>query len=126
MNKLIITGYVGIDPIEKIDQGGVIKYVSFTVGVQIGTKSSPKVFWVNVKCKNKLSEIAQKYIHKGDKLLIEGFPGVHPYLDKEGNPAASLYVYANNIEFLSSNKQSDIKVDYAVNDNKVMEDDIPF
>ena len=100
MKKIIITGNVGRDPELRADQGGN-QFATFSVGVSVGTKQSPKTDWVEVSCNGKLADLAKNYIKKGSKLLIEGFPSANAYINKENKPVASLRVFANTVEFLS-------------------------
>ncbi len=106
MKKLIITGNVGKDAESRADQTGNI-FVTFSVGVSVGTKQNPKTDWVEVSCNGKLADLAKIYVKKGMKVLIEGYPTATAYINKENKPVASLRLYANNLEFLSS-KQEDV------------------
>ena len=100
MKKIIITGNVGRDPEMRADQTGG-EFASFSVGVSVGTKQNPKTDWVDVTCNGKLSDIARNYIKKGTKVLVEGFPSVNAYINRENKPVGTLRVYANSIELLS-------------------------
>ena len=109
MKKIIITGNVGRDAESRADQSGN-NFTSFSVAVSVGTKSNPKTDWVDVSCNGKLAEIAALYVKKGTKVLIEGFPTVNSYMTKDGKPAATLRVFANNLELLS--RREDEQSDY--------------
>lgn len=100
MKKIIITGNVGRDPEMRADQAGG-QFASFSVGVSVGTKQNPKTDWVDVTCNGKLSDLARNYIKKGTKILVEGFPSVNAYMNRENKPVGTLRVYASNIELLS-------------------------
>ncbi|HMT02430.1 MAG TPA: single-stranded DNA-binding protein [Burkholderiales bacterium] len=110
MKKLIITGNVGKDAESRADQNGNI-FVTFSVGVSVGTKQNPKTDWVEVSCNGKLADLAKIYIKKGMKVLIEGYPTATAYINKENKPVASLRLYANNLEFLSSKQEDGNKVE---------------
>ncbi len=104
MKKIIITGNVGRDPEMRAYQNGgefASFSVGFSVGVSVGTKQNPKTDWVDVTCNGKLSDVVQNYIKKGSKILVEGFPSVNAYINKENKPVATLRIYASNIELLS-------------------------
>ena len=104
MKKIIITGNASRDPEMRVDQSGN-QFATFSVGVSVGTKQTPKTDWVDVICNSKLADVARLYVKKGSKLLIEGFPSASAYVNKENQPVAVLKVYANNLEFL--NKRED-------------------
>ncbi|MCC2644247.1 MAG: hypothetical protein K0R49_525 [Burkholderiales bacterium] len=116
MKKIIITGNVGRDPEMRADQTGG-QFASFSVGVSVGTKQNPKTDWVDVTCNGKLSDLARNYIKKGSKILVEGFPSVNAYLNRENKPVGTLRIYANNIEFLG--KREDSETDHTNNNEPV-------
>ncbi len=133
MKKILITGNVGRDPDVRVDQSGN-NFATFSVAVSVGTKK-PKTDWVQVSCTGKLSEIARNYIKKGSKLLVEGFPTVNVYLDKQNKPTGTLVVYANNIEFLGGSESKEPSNDNSayvlpeVTDQQTSKDlynDVPF
>lgn len=82
------------------------QFATFSVGVSVGTKQAAKTDWVDITCNGKLAEVAKNYIKKGSKLLIEGFPSVNAYMSRENKPIGTLRIYASNIEFISSAKES--------------------
>ncbi len=137
MKKLIITGNVGRDAESRADQNGNT-FATFSVGVSVGTKQNPKTDWVDVSCNGKLADLAKIYVKKGMKVLIEGYPAATAYMNKENKPAASLRLYANNLEFLSSKREDGSMVDDAsepmfnladvghVAAGELKADDIPF
>jgi single-strand DNA-binding protein len=107
MKKMIITGNVGRDPELRADASGN-QFVTFSVGVSVGTKQNPKTDWIEVSCGGRLVDVTRNYVKKGSKLLIEGFPSTNAYINRENKPVATLRLNANNLEFLSSKKDDDI------------------
>jgi len=105
MKKIIVTGNVGRDPEMRADQSGG-QFATFSIGVSVGTKQNPKTDWVDISCNGKLADIARNYIKKGTKLLVEGFPSVGAYINKENKPVGTLRIYANNIEMLSKREDA--------------------
>ncbi len=100
MKKIIITGNVGRDPELRADQNGN-QFATFSVGVSVGTKQAPKTDWVDISCNGRLADIARNYVKKGTKILVEGFPSVGAYVNRENKPVGTLRIYANNFELLS-------------------------
>ena len=127
MKKIIITGYVGKDPELKADQSGN-QFATFSMGVSVGTKQAPKTDWVEINCNGKLVDLTKNYIKKGSKLLVEGFPSVNAYINKENKPVASLKIFANNIEFLSKRDDETAIDDHSRGSvgNTLTSDDVPF
>lgn len=98
MKKAIFVGNVGQDADFKTDATGNT-FATFSVGISVGTKEKPKTDWVEVICGDKQLAIA-KLIKQGYKVLVEGFPTVSAYLNKENKPTASLKLYAHYIDIL--------------------------
>jgi single-strand DNA-binding protein len=105
MKKIIVTGNVGRDPELRADQNGN-QFATFSVGVSVGTKQNPKTDWVDITCNGKLADVARSYVKKGTKLLIEGFPSVNAYINKENKAVGTLRINANNFEFIGSRQDS--------------------
>lgn len=105
MKKIIVTGNVGRDPELRADQNGS-QFATFSVGVSVGTKQNPKTDWVDISCNGKLADVARNYIKKGSKLLIEGFPSVNAYINKENKAVGTLRINASNFEFIGSRQES--------------------
>lgn len=104
MKKIIITGHLGRDPEGRHSPNGEW-FVTFTVAVNVGTKTNPRTDWVDVSCNGKLAEIAQTYLKKGARVLVEGFPTATAYINKEGKAVANIRIAAKLLEILS-NKES--------------------
>ena len=49
----------------------------------------------------KLAEIVEKYVHKGDKLYIEGQIRTRNYTDKKGNTRYITEIWAEKMEMLT-------------------------
>ena len=98
MKKMQISGFIGQDAELRVDNLGK-EYVTFSVGIFVGTKDKPKTDWVDVSCNGRnLEQI--RYFTKGTKVFIDGFPIVTSYSDKNGNPCASQKLFANTIDIL--------------------------
>jgi len=78
-NKIIIIGHVGSDPELHEFPSGAVK-ASFSVATSRKGKNEPETTWHNVECWSKTAEIAGEYIHKGDKVLVEGEKRSRPYI----------------------------------------------
>ena len=53
---------------------------------------------------NNFREYIEKYVHKGDKLYIEGRIRYTSYDDKQGQRRFATEIWADNLEFLGSPK----------------------
>lgn len=114
MKKLTITGNVGQDAVSRADKEGNI-FATFAVGVNVWGKSGVKTDWVEVSCSGTLAEIARSYVKKGGKVLVEGYPATTAYINKDGEPAAVLKLFAHALELMSRNEGGEVAADNLAN-----------
>ncbi len=100
MKRLTITGNLGRDPELRDDQTGT-QYAQFSVAVNTGSRQNPRTDWVEVSCNGRLAEVIVNYAKKGAKVLVDGYPTVTAYINKNNEPVGTLKLYANNIELLT-------------------------
>jgi single-strand DNA-binding protein len=100
MKRLTVTGNLGRDPEMRLDPNGK-QFATFSVGVSVGNKANHKTDWIEVTCNDKLAEIITKYGKKGRKVLVDGFPHVSAYINKDNIPVGTQRMYAYSIELLN-------------------------
>lgn len=66
-----------------------------------GTQVPDRTDWHNIVLYRGLAKIVEKYVHKGDKLYVEGRIHYRTYDDQKGIRHYVTEVYADNIELLS-------------------------
>ncbi len=107
MNKVMLIGNVGREPeVRYVDQGVAVARLSLATTergytLQNGTKVPDRTDWHNVVLWRRLAEIVEKYVHKGDKLYIEGRLRYSVYDDKQGKRHSITEVWADNMEMLT-------------------------
>lgn len=103
--QMIIVGNVGRDVTLRYTQSGVA-VADFSVAVTrrfgSGEQRTEKTLWVRVTCWRNLAEIANQYVKKGTQIMVVGTVEVSAYLDKAGQPAATLELTADNFQLLGS------------------------
>ena len=122
VNKVILIGNLGKDPEERHFEGGRVK-VSFPLATSETYKNreGEKVEateWHNIVLWNKLGEIAAKYLHKGDKVFIEGKirtrswedGGVKKYMTEINNCLQSVW----NVEGLSESQTAGLSANVGI------------
>ena len=57
--------------------------------------------WHNIVASNRLAEIVDKYVHKGDKLYLEGKIRTRSYSDQSGAMRYITEIYVDNMEMLT-------------------------
>lgn len=108
MNKVMLIGNVGKEPDVKYydaDQA-VAQFPLATTErgyvLQNGTRVPDRTDWHNIVMWGNLAKITEKYVHKGDKLYIEGRIRYRYYDDKKGQRRFVTEIYADNMELLTS------------------------
>ncbi len=107
MNKVMLIGNVGKEPdVRYVEQGVAVAQISLATSekgytLQNGTVVPDRTDWHNVILWKRLAEIVEKYVHKGDKLYIEGRIRYRSYDDKQGQRRYVTEIWADNMEMLT-------------------------
>ena len=107
MNKVMLIGNVGQEPeVRYVDQGVAVARVRLATTergytLQNGTQVPEHTDWHNIILWRRLAEVVEKYVHKGDKLYIEGRIRYTTYDDKQGQKRYATEIWADNMEMLT-------------------------
>lgn len=107
VNKVILIGNVGQDPkVTYYDGGNCVAQLSLATTekgytLQNGTQIPDRTEWHNLIFRNRLGEIVEKYVHKGDKLYVEGKIRTRSYDDQAGIKRYVTEIFVDNMEMLS-------------------------
>ena len=107
VNKVILIGNVGQDPrVKYFDTGSAVATFPLATTdrgytLQNGTQIPERTEWHNIVASNRLAEIVDKYVHKGDKLYLEGKIRTRSYSDQSGAMRYITEIYVDNMEMLS-------------------------
>ena len=106
VNKVILVGRLGKEPeVRNLDNGATV--ANFTIATSESYKDKTTgekkevTEWHNVVLWRGLAEIAQKYVHKGDLVYIEGKLRTRSW-EKEGVTRYTTEVIADNLTMLGS------------------------
>jgi single-strand DNA-binding protein len=106
--QCIAVGNVGRDPEFKYTPQG-IAVCSFSLAVNRvtgrGENRKDETTWFNVTIWRERAETASQLIRKGSKIMVIGEVKARAYTDKNGQPAASLDLTANEFKLLDSRGQ---------------------
>jgi len=92
-----------------------------------GTQVPDRTDWHNVVLSRGLAKIVEKYVHKGDKLYIEGRIHYRTYDDAKGLRHYVTEVYADNMELLTPKSVKETNQSTAISSATNNEDDdAPF
>ena len=107
VNKVILIGNVGKDPdVRYLDSGVAVATFPLATTergytLQNGTQVPDRTEWHNVVLWRGLAQTAEKYVHKGDKLYIEGKIRSRSYDDQNGVKRYVVEIFADNMEMLT-------------------------
>ncbi|MBL6853955.1 MAG: single-stranded DNA-binding protein [Alphaproteobacteria bacterium] len=102
VNKVILVGNLGKDPeVRRMTSGEPVVSFSLATSESWRDKSSgerkEKTEWHNVVIFNKnLAEVAEKYLHKGSKVYVEGSLQTRKWTDKDGRDRYTTEVVLQN------------------------------
>ena len=152
VNKVTLIGNLGKDPIIRVLEGGasVAQFSVATSESYLNKNTNEwmnKTEWHNVVAWRHLAERAEKFLHKGSQVYVEGKLTHRKWQDKDGNDRYSTEVVANVLRLLGRKEDNpnnntsvatDSKVNYQVPSTadlpkatdtdtaKSVEDDLPF
>ena len=98
MNICIITEHLGNDPESFFTPEGV-RIVSFQIASRL---SKDKTNWIRVTCFNKVSELAEKHLHKGAKIAVNGNLIQDTWKTDDGQNRSTYKLLANSLEFIKT------------------------
>lgn len=144
VNKVILIGRLGKDPeVRNLDNGAVVANFSIATSESYRDRTTGErkevTEWHNIVLWRGLAEIAQKYLHKGDMVFIEGKLRTRSW-EKDGVTRYTTEVVADNMTMLSPKTSgggmgSDYSSDRSGSDNMrantaatadTSTDDLPF
>jgi single-strand DNA-binding protein len=107
--QCMIIGNVGVDAELSYTPSG-IAVAKFSVAVSKvtgrGETKQEKTTWFRVTIWRERAENLSQYIKKGNQIMCIGEVDVSAYTNKDGKPAASLELTANEVKFLGSRGES--------------------
>lgn len=107
MNKVMLIGNAGKEPdVRYFEVNQAVAQLSLATTergytLQNGTKVPDHTDWHTVVFYRGLAKIVEKYVHKGDKLYVEGRIRYRTYDDQRGMKRYVTEILAENMELLS-------------------------
>ena len=107
LNKVQLIGNVGKDPeVRYLDSGVAVATFPLATTDRAytlanGTQVPERTEWHNIVLWRGLAETAEKYVHKGDKLYIEGKIRSRSYDDQNGVKRYVVEIFGDNMEMLT-------------------------
>ena len=139
MNKVILMGNLGKAPETRTLESGIVmcRFPMATSETYKNRKSGEKTShteWHNVVLWRKLAEVAEKYLNKGDKILIEGRISSRSWEDKESGQIRFITeILADQMQMIGSVKKSSEDINEAqepsasfIEESPIEQEDLPF
>lgn len=142
INKVILIGHLGDEVKMHYFEGGnaIGRFPIATNETYTNKQTGEKVTtteWHNIVVRNKLAEICEKYLSKGDKIYCEGRIKTRQWEGEDGVKRYTTEIHAVDMTFLSTKKelnaplqQMEAKPSESSNQetakNESEEDDLPF
>ena len=107
VNKVILIGNVGRDPeVRYLDSGIAVASLPLATTDRAytlanGTQVPERTEWHNLVLWRGLAETAEKYVHTGDKLYVEGKIRTRSYDDQTGAKRYVTEIFVDSMEMLS-------------------------
>lgn len=129
MNKVILIGRIGAEmKVHEFENGGKIGNLSLATDDSYKNKQGEKVEitdWHRIVIKNKLCDLFEKYVKKGDKICVVGKNKTRQYQSPEGDTRHVTEVHVYDFEFVES-KKNNVDNNTKQNKNQEPDDDLPF
>ncbi len=138
LNKVMLIGHLGDEIKMHYFEGGNSlgrfpmatneHYTNKSTGEKVTTTE-----WHNIVVRNKLAEICEKYLSKGDLVYVEGRIKTRQWQDDDGNKRYMTEIQAVDLQFLNTKKGANSttttpKPSEPTNtpSTKIEDDDLPF
>ena len=110
MNKVILMGRLIRDPDIRYSQGekqtAIARY-TLAVDRRFKQEGQPSADFINCLALGKNGEFAEKYLHKGTKVVVVGNWQTGSYTNKDGNKVYTNDCFVENCEFAESKVASE-------------------
>lgn len=137
LNKVMLIGNLGKDPEVKTFEGGnmLVRFPLATSETYTSRQTNEKVTtteWHNIVLRRGLAEVAEKYLHKGDKVFIEGRIKTRSWEDQSGEKRYTTEIHGDNMTMLgapgdnSGREESSVAETSPALQSGADDDDLPF
>lgn len=112
LNKVMLIGHLGDEvKMHYFENGNSIARFSIATNETYNNKTTGEKItsteWHNLVVRNKLAEICEKYLSKGDKIFVEGKIKSRQWLADDGSTKYTSEIQVLDVTFLTTKKHSD-------------------
>lgn len=123
INKVILIGYLGDEVKMHYFEGGFsIGRFPLATNESYTNKDGHEITtteWHKLVVRNKLAEICEKYLTKGDRIYCEGRIKSRQWTDDDGQTKYITEIYVKELTFLSNKKQENTHSPTKQNDSSI-------
>lgn len=107
LNKVMLIGRLGKDPdVRYLDTGIAVAQFSIATTekgytAKNGTQVPERTEWHNLVLWRGMAEVAEKYLHKGDQIYVEGKMRTRSYDDQNGIHRSVVEIYVEDMKMLT-------------------------
>lgn len=109
-NKVILVGNLGDEPQTNVFENGQVTNFTMATSETWNDKTTGErkelTEWSRIVLRNELSKLADKYLKKGAKVLIEGKMRTRKWTDGNGIERWTTEVHGSTLTFLSSSQST--------------------
>ncbi|GAB3174659.1 single-stranded DNA-binding protein [Telluribacter humicola] len=110
VNKVILIGNLGSDPeVRYLEGGSSVARFNIATSESYTNKSGERVEqteWHRIELWDRLAQIAEKYLRKGNSVYIEGRIRTENWTDKDGQQRSGVTIRANTLTLLGGGGNS--------------------
>ncbi|MBR5729282.1 MAG: single-stranded DNA-binding protein [Prevotella sp.] len=132
MNKVMLIGNVGQEPdVRYFEQDQAVAQVRLATTergytLQNGTQVPDHTDWHNLVFYRQLAKIVERYVHKGDKLYVEGRIRYRMYDTQKGERRYVTEIYVDNMEMLTPKAQNTTSTPDTASEPEPSDNNMPF
>jgi single-strand DNA-binding protein len=101
-NHLTLVGNLTRDPEVRYVDGGGKAVCKFAIAINRKTKNADEVMYVDIVAWDRLGEICNQYLGKGDPVLISGRLSIRDYTNKDGEKRKAVECVASDMQMLGT------------------------
>jgi single-strand DNA-binding protein len=94
------------DPEIRYVDGGGKAVTKFSLAINRKTKGADETMFIDIVAWDRLGEVCNQYLKKGDPALISGRLAIRKYDDKDGNKRTAVEVVASDMQMLGTKRDA--------------------
>lgn len=106
VNKVILIGNVGRDPDIQVTKNGTkVAHLSMATNRRANGDEEERTEWHRVTLWNRLAELTQEHVHRGDRIYVEGHLEYDSY-EREGTRIPTVDVVVRELVMLGRREEA--------------------